>query len=287
MDPAAAVDRACFGQPVVDPPQAARQTRARREKPLFPLIDTAPRAARPLITLGLIAANTLVFLWMLSLPPRALQSVLVHAALIPARYTEPELARAAGLDPSNWWPLLTNAFMHGGWLHLISNMWFLWIFGPAMEARFTRLGFFVLYIAGALAASVVHLATHPESTEPVLGASGAIAAVIGAHAVTYPAARVITIILLVFIPLFVPIPAVLFALIWFALQLFQGTIELMTPNLAGGVAWWAHIGGFAFGALFAFIVTRFGGPPRVATTTYTPRGSWRVPNARTRDWDRL
>src|SRR6266581_2804255 len=179
MDPAAAVDRPCVGQPVVDPPQAARQTRARREKPLFPLIDTAPRAARPLITLGLIAANTLVFLWMLSLPPRALQSVLVHAALIPARYTEPELARAAGLDPSNWWPLLTNAFLHGGWLHLISNMWFLWIFGPAMEARFTRLGFFVLYIAGALAASGVHLAAHPESTEPVLGASGAIAAVIG------------------------------------------------------------------------------------------------------------
>ncbi len=287
MDPAAALDRPASASRSWILRKPRGKARARREKPLFPLIDTAPRAARPLITLGLIAANTLVFLWMLSLPPRALQSVLVHAALIPARYTEPELARAAGLDPSNWWPLLTNAFLHGGWLHLISNMWFLWIFGPAMEARFTRLGFFVLYIAGALAASVVHLATHPESTEPVLGASGAIAAVIGAHAVTYPAARVITIILLVFIPLFVPIPAVLFALIWFALQLFQGTIELMTPNLAGGVAWWAHIGGFAFGALFAFIVTRFGGPPRVATTTYTSRGSWRVPNARTRDWDRL
>jgi membrane associated rhomboid family serine protease len=254
---------------------------------LFPFIDTAPRAARPLITLGFIAANTLVFLWMLSLPPRALQSVLVHAALIPARYTEPELARAAGLDPSNWWPLLTNTFMHGGWLHLISNMWFLWIFGPAMEARFTRLGFFVLYMAGALAASAVHLATHPDSTEPVLGASGAIAAVIGAHAVTYPTARVITIILVVFIPLFVPIPAVLFALIWFALQLFQGSVELMSPNLAGGVAWWAHIGGFAFGALFAFVVTSFAAPARMTTTIWTPRHSWRVPEVRTRDWDRL
>ncbi len=253
---------------------------------MFPLIDTAPRAARPLITFGLIAANTLVFLWMLSLPPRALQSVLVHAALIPARYTEPELARAAGLDPSNWWPLLTNTFMHGGWLHLISNMWFLWIFGPAMEARFTRLGFLALYLAGGLAASAVHLFTHPDSTEPVLGASGAIAAVIGAHAVTYPAARVITIILVVFIPLFVPIPAVLFALIWFGLQLLQGTMELMSPQMAG-VAWWAHIGGFAFGALFAFLAASLGGPPRIATTTYTPRRGWRVPDARTRDWDRL
>jgi membrane associated rhomboid family serine protease len=80
---------------------------------------------------------------------------------------------------------------------------------------------------------------------------------------------------------------VLFAAIWFALQLFQGSIELMTPNLAGGVAWWAHIGGFAFGALFAFIVTSFAGQPRIATTTWTPRRSWRVPDVRTRDWDRL
>jgi membrane associated rhomboid family serine protease len=254
---------------------------------LFPFIDTAPRASPSVLVLTLIAINVVVFLWMASLPPVALEQVLVHAALIPVRYTEPLIARRNGLDPSNWWPLLTNTFMHGGWLHLISNMWFLWIFGPAMEARFTRLGFFALYIAGALAASAVHLVTHPDSTEPVLGASGAIAAVIGAHAVTYPAARVITIILLVFIPLFVPIPAVLFALIWFALQLFQGTIELMTPNLAGGVAWWAHIGGFAFGALFALLANSLGGQPRIATTTYTSRGSWRVPNARTRDWDRL
>ena len=93
----------------------------------------------------------------------------------------------------------------------------------------------------------------------------------------------ITIILIVFIPLFVPIPAVLFALIWFALQLFQGSIELMTPNLAGGVAWWAHIGGFAFGALVALAINSFAGQPRIATTTYTPRGRWRVPNVRTRD----
>ena len=171
----------------------------------------------------LIAVNTVVFMWMESLPPRALQQVLVHAALIPLRYTEPLVARRYGLDPSNWWPLLTNTFMHGGWLHLILNMWFLWIFGPAMEARFGRLGFAALYLAGAVAASVVHLATHPISTTPVLGASGAIAAVLGAHAVAYPSARVVTLILIVFIPLFIPIPAVMFAIVWFALQLMQGT----------------------------------------------------------------
>ena len=147
---------------------------------MFPFIDTAPRASPPVLVLALILINTLVFLWMQSLPADALEQVLVHAALIPVRYTEPLVARQYGLDPSNWWPLLTNTFMHGGWLHLILNMWFLWIFGPAMEARFGRLGFAALYLAGAVAASAVHLFTHPGSTTPVLGASGAIAAVLGA-----------------------------------------------------------------------------------------------------------
>jgi rhomboid family protein len=250
---------------------------------LFPFIDTAPRASPALTTLGLIAINTLVFLWLESLSSDALRSVLLQAALIPARYTEPDLARQAGLNPDNWWPFLTNTFMHGGWLHLIGNMWFLWIFGPAMEARFHRLGFLFLYLSGGLAASVVHVVTHPTATEPVLGASGAIAAVIGAHAVTYPAARVITIILIVFIPLFVPIPAVLFALIWFVMQLFEGGIELLGRHIAGGVAWWAHIGGFGYGALYAVLATRFGGRPPIPTRTWVPRRGFRVPDVKPRN----
>jgi membrane associated rhomboid family serine protease len=251
---------------------------------LFPFIDTAPRASPSVLVLTLIAINVVVFLWMASLPPGALEQVLVHAALIPVRYTEPLIARRNGLDPSNWWPLLTNTFMHGGWLHLILNMWFLWIFGPAMEARFGRIGIAALYLGGAVAASVVHLLTHPLSITPVLGASGAIAAVLGAHAVAYPRARVITIILIVFIPLFVPIPSVLFALIWFALQLLQGASELMSPCMAGGVAWWAHIGGFAFGALFA-LAAHAPGPPRAErTTTWSGPSRGRVPSIRPRDW---
>jgi membrane associated rhomboid family serine protease len=252
---------------------------------VFPFIDTAPRAARPITVITLIAINTAVFLWMWTLPPVALEQVLAHAALIPVRYTQPLLARRYGLDPSSWWPLLTNTFMHGGWLHLISNMWFLWIFGPAMEARFGRLGFAVLYVAGAVVASAVHLVTHPASTIPVLGASGAIAAIIAAHAMTYPGARVITIVLLGFIPLFIPLPAFLFALIWFGLQLLQGSAELTAHGLAGGVAWWAHIGGFAFGALFASLADHFAPPPRLRTTTWTRRGS--VPSVRPRGWSRL
>ena len=249
---------------------------------MFPFIDTAPRAARPIVVIGLIAANTIIYLWMWSLPPSTLHHVLAQYALIPVRYTNPRLARHVGLGPTNWWPLVTDMFMHGGWLHLISNMWFLWIFGPAMEARFGRLGFGTLYFAGGVVASIVHLVTHPLSTEPVLGASGAIAAVIAAYAVTYPAARVVTIIPLGFIPLFIPVPAFLFAFLWFGLQVLQGTSELASPEMAGGVAWWAHIGGFAFGALFAALVNSLGMGVRTATTTWSQTRGRRVPDIKPR-----
>jgi membrane associated rhomboid family serine protease len=251
---------------------------------VFPFIDTAPRAARPAIVLSIIAANAIVFLWMWSLPPRALNAVLIHLALVPVRYTEPTLALRVGLDPANWWPFLINAFMHGGWLHLIINMWFLWIFGPAMEARFGRLWFSLMYVGGALAASAVHVFTHPDSTVPVLGASGAVAAVIAAYAVTYPSARVITIIPIFFIPLFIPISARWFALIWFALQVIQGTAEIATPGLAGGVAWWAHIGGFAFGALFASLANLFGLAMQTRTTIWEETRGRRVPSIPPPKW---
>jgi membrane associated rhomboid family serine protease len=107
---------------------------------MFPISDSAPRASPAYIIITLIMINAFVFLWMLSLPPRALAHVTLHYALIPLRYADPIDAQAAGLDPNDWWPLLTNTFMHGGWLHLILNMWTLWIFGPAMEARFGRIG---------------------------------------------------------------------------------------------------------------------------------------------------
>ncbi len=255
---------------------------------MFPFIDTAPRAARPALVLGLIGINALVFLWMNSLPPRALNAVMVHYALIPLRYTDPELARSVGLNPDNLLPLLTDAFLHGGWLHIIFNMWFLWIFGPAMEARFGRLGFVALYLGGALAASAVHVVTHPDSPDPVLGASGAIAGVIGAYALIYPTARVITIVPIVFIPLFIPVPAFVFAAIWFVLQVWQGSSELASPTMAAGVAWWAHIGGFAYGMFFALLARLIMPGPQTALARWSemyerPRGR-RVPDIPQRGW---
>jgi membrane associated rhomboid family serine protease len=163
-------------------------------------------------------------------------------------------------------------------------MWFLWIFGPAMEARFTRLGFAFLYVAGAIAASLVHVFTHPTSVDPALGASGAIAAIIGAHALTYPRARVVTLVLLGFIPLFFPLPAALFAAIWFVLQLVQGSMELAAPHMASSVAWWAHIGGFLFGALFAIAASDFGAHRPLRTRTWVPPPRRHVPIIRPRKW---
>jgi membrane associated rhomboid family serine protease len=239
---------------------------------LFPFTDTAPRAAFPAIVLLLIAVNALVFLLTLSLPLDLLHAVLVQYALIPVRYTYPDLARSVGLNPHDYWPLVTDAFLHGGWLHIIFNMWFLWIFGPAMEARFGRVWFLALYFGGALAASAVQIVTHPDSAEPVLGASGAIAAVIAAYAVVYPTERVITIVPILFIPLFIPVPAILFAALWFGLQVLQGSSELVRPGMAAGVAWWAHIGGFAFGALFALIISRLMGGAQTRITRWSDHG---------------
>jgi membrane associated rhomboid family serine protease len=254
---------------------------------LFPFIDTAPRATPPVIVISLITANTLVFLWMWSLPPSALDRVLVHLALIPLRYSDPVSAVRLGLDPHNWWPLLTNTFMHGGWLHLIVNMWFLWIFGPAMEGRFGRIGFLCLYLIGGLVASIVDVIAQSSSTEAVLGASGAIAAVIAAYAVTYPSARVITIVPLGFVPLFLPVPAILFGLIWFGLQVVQGTSALTTPGLATGIAWWAHIGGFAFGAAFALIANHMTSVDHTVPPAASTARSRRVPDIKPHNWDQL
>lgn len=257
---------------------------------MFPFIDTAPRAARPVLVLSIILVNSAVFLWTLTLPARVLNEVLIEYALIPARYTHPLVARSVGLDPNDYWPLVTDAFLHGGWLHIIFNMWFLWIFGPAMEARFGRIGFLVLYLGGALAASAVHVVVFPDSTDPVLGASGAIAAVIAAYAMIYPTERVITIVPILFIPLFIPVPAILFALIWFGLQVWQATSAIARPEIGTAVAWWAHVGGFGFGALFAAAARLLFAEPQTRISRWSDmygrrtRGR-RVPDVKPRTWE--
>jgi len=196
---------------------------------------------------AIIGLNVAVFLYQLTLGPRELEVLLYQHALVPVRYFSPGWAREVGLSPTNLTPFLTNTFLHGGFLHIILNMWTLYIFGPALEDRLGPARFAVLYLLAGVAASATHAVFNAGSPLPVLGASGAIAGIIAAYAVRFPYAWVRVLVLIVFIPLFFSIPAVVFAGIWFFIQVVQGTSELFSPFAGGGIAWWAHIGGFVSG----------------------------------------
>ena len=200
-----------------------------------------------MVVWAIIGLNVAVFLYQLSLGPRELQVLLYQHALVPLRYFSPGWAREVGLSPTDLTPFLTNTFMHGGFLHIILNMWTLYIFGPALEDRLGPARFAVLYLLAGVAASATHAVFNAASPLPVLGASGAIAGIIAAYAVRFPYAWVRVLVLIVFIPLFFSIPAVVFAGIWFFTQVVQGTSEFFSPFAGGGIAWWAHIGGFVSG----------------------------------------
>jgi membrane associated rhomboid family serine protease len=198
----------------------------------------------------IIAANAAAFLYQLSLGEAALQWFLYQHALVPRRYFFPTWGELNGLSPFDPTPFITNTFLHGGWLHIILNLWTLFIFGPALEDRLGPVRFIALYLLAGLAASATHAVFNATSAVPVLGASGAIAGVIAAYAVRFPYAWVRVIVPILFIPLLFSIPALAFAGIWFFMQVLQGASQLVSPFAnAGGIAWWAHIGGFIAGLM--------------------------------------
>jgi membrane associated rhomboid family serine protease len=209
---------------------------------VIPLKDSIPSATRPFVTYAVIVANSLAFLWELSTPN------LIDYTLVPARFTaHPSLA-----------PIVTSMFLHGGWLHLIGNMLYLWIFGDNVEDRVGHARFVLLYFAGGIAAALAQVYIAPDSRIPMVGASGAIAAVLGAYLVLYPHARVYTL-----IPLFfgiIPIPAVLYLGFWFVLQLMSGVASVGATE-QGGVAFFAHVGGFVTGVVLVKLLDR--GPARM------------------------
>ena len=210
---------------------------------MFPLRDENPSLTRPVVTRALIVINTLVFCYELWLGPR-LTDLFAGYALVPHRL---ELA-LHGLEPlpAAALPLLSSLFLHGGWIHLIGNMWYLWIFGDNIEDRLGHARYALFYIVGGCFSGLIHVLTNSGSELPTVGASGAIAAVLGAYAAAYPRARVIT--LLPLFPIFpvVPVPALFVLGFWFLMQFASGALAL-SAGMSGGVAWWAHIGGFAFG----------------------------------------
>jgi membrane associated rhomboid family serine protease len=237
--------------------------------PMFPIRDGVATRYAPVITWCLIASNCAVFLAQLSLTPAELEWFLARFALIPARYFHAMAGIAPAQSLADYLPFVTNMFLHGGWLHLIVNMWTLWIFGAAVEDRLGAVTYLVFYLATGIAASIAHAVFNPDSVVPALGASGAIAGVIGCYVRLFPLARLLVVVPILFIPLFFEVPAIFFAGFWFLMQLLQGSFELLAPSDGAGVAWWAHVGGFIAGLLLTPVVRR---PVRSYRTYYGDEG---------------
>ncbi len=209
---------------------------------MIPIRDDIPTRQVPVVNYMLIAANVLVFL-LFSLAGTNQEALVYEFALIPAQVTN-------GLNLGDFTDIFTSMFMHAGWGHLLGNMLYLWIFGDNVEDSMGHVKYLLFYLAGGLVASLAHILTNPGSQIPTVGASGAIAAVLGAYLVLFPQSRVLTFIPLGFFMRLTPVPAVFVLGLWFFLQLFSGVLSLGNSDV-GGVAFWAHIGGFVAGAVFA------------------------------------
>jgi membrane associated rhomboid family serine protease len=223
---------------------------------LIPIRDTVPRQHFPIAVWTLIVINVFVFIRELALPEDVTEQFIYLFGLVPARYTHAAWAAEAGY-PHSFWPFVATMFLHGGWLHIIGNMWVLLIFGDNVEDRMGPVRFLVFYLLCGLSAGVVHVLTNPNSTVPAVGASGAIAGVMAAYFVLFPRARIVAMFPIFFYPLFFTVPAFLYLGFWFLTQFFSGTLAVATHREVGGIAWWAHIGGFASGILlFSFFLRR-------------------------------
>ncbi|GIW70773.1 MAG: rhomboid family intramembrane serine protease [Planctomycetota bacterium] len=224
---------------------------------MIPLRDSVPSRRAPVVTIALIASNVAVFLYEATLTPHELQQLLDRFALVPARLSDPA---------ANWLeaylPLLTSTMLHGGWAHVLGNMWMLWIFGDNVEDRFGRANFLGFYFGCGVLAGLMHCASAPDSPVPTIGASGAVSGVMGAYFLMFPRARVIVLVPVLFYPLLFLLPAASFMVLWFVMQLMGGLVALGAGPEVGGVAWWAHIGGFAAGAAFCLLLGRPGAEQR-------------------------
>ncbi len=214
---------------------------------MIPLRDSIPRVHPSFAVWGLIALNALVFIFELGLPPEGLYDLFHLFGLVPARYSRPEWAMAMGYPPAGYLPFVSYMFLHAGWLHFLINMWMLWIFADNIEDVMGSLRFLAFYLLCGVAAVLAHMLSDSTSPEPVIGASGAVAGVMGAYFLLYPHSKVLTLIPILIIPFFVEIPAVLFLGLWFVSQFFSGVLSLGQGG--GGVAFWAHAGGFVAGML--------------------------------------
>ncbi len=225
---------------------------------MVPLNDDNPTRITPFVTYVLIAINVLVFLHEIQLSPPELEQFFRTWAVVPARLTE---SFRGEISPTVWVTLITSQFMHGGVLHIGGNMLYLWIFGNNIEEKLGRFKYIVFYLTCGVLASLAQWLFSQTSEIPSLGASGAIAGVMGAYIIRFPKARILTILPIFFYITVIRIPAYVFLGIWFVQQAFYGVASLNVPSNvgmeSGGVAYWAHAGGFAFGALLGLMFGLF------------------------------
>ncbi len=228
---------------------------------MIPLRDTIPSRTIPFVNYAIIAANALVFLFELSLG-RYLDDFVFQFGIVPIRFVE--AVQTTHIDASVIFPLFSSMFLHGGFWHLVGNMLFLYIFGDNVEDRFGHGRYLFFYVLSGLAAAFTQVFINPLSEVPMVGASGAIAGVLGAYVLLYPNAKVVTLIPIFFFVQIAELPAFIFLGFWFLMQFFSGFMSLGVGADAGGVAWWAHIGGFACGALLMPFLSRREGFPKKA-----------------------
>jgi membrane associated rhomboid family serine protease len=209
---------------------------------MIPLRALLQRTSTPAMTLAIIALNTFCFLVEVAQPAYLQSSFIQHYALVP--------------DRLHFTALVTSMFLHGGWFHLIGNMWFLWVFGSHIEDALGSAKFLVFYLICGIASAMVQLMLNLGSPVPTLGASGAIAGVMGAFLILYPRVRVVTLIFIIFFITTVDIPAAFMLLYWFAIQLISGLSSAGSFTDSGGVAWFAHVGGFLSGVVLVRVFPR-------------------------------
>lgn len=213
---------------------------------MIPLKDSVPRQTFPFTILLLIFANIIMFLYEISLG-KSLEGFIYNYGVIPKAFLSPKTS-----EISQFPTLITSMFLHGSWLHLLGNMWFLWVFGDNIEDRMGHLRFPFFYLICGIAGALAHIYINPGANIPSIGASGAISGILGAYFILYPFSRVNTLVPVFFFFYFIKLPAFFFLGLWFLIQFFSGAATILVTETAThqGIAWWAHIGGFAAGIAF-------------------------------------
>jgi membrane associated rhomboid family serine protease len=228
---------------------------------LFPLKDNIPARLVPVVNIGLIIVNTAIFLFQLQLGHEA-ESFIITYGFIPARFVAAQGENF--LDLASFVPVYSSMFLHGGLLHLVANMWMLWIFGDNVEDSMGHNRYLVFYLLCGTVSVLAQALASPSSPVPLVGASGAIAGVLGAYFLLYPRAKILAVVPIFFFFYMIEVPAFIFLGFWIFLQIIQGYATylagLESGNVVGGIAWWAHIGGFLSGAV---LINLFRNKPKI------------------------